>query len=273
MRIVTIPKKSGKVRTIYVPDKSEKKTLKELLPQIAEKALKACPENVIHGFTKSRSPFTNALAHVNKMYTTSFDLQDYFDSIKTSHVEGLLTPQEITTCFVDGAPRQGLPTSPAIANLAGALMDRLILKFAQENSLDFVYTRYADDLSFSYDSPNLTPILLEWIPKIVVICDFRINPSKTRTQCSVNGRRVITGVAVDSELHITRRHKRKLRAAIHQKKLATANGLRGWVKYIARKGWEKTELDNLMSEILGEDVRLDRSAVEFTGEGGFRLRA
>ena len=228
MKIIKIPKKSGGVRTIYVPDAAEKASLRSIAGAIERKARKLCPEGVVHGFTRGRSPVTNALAHVGYSYTTCFDLQDFFDSVTLNHVKGKLKREEMERVLVGGAARQGLPTSPAVANLAAADMDRAIITWRDKHQLRIAYTRYADDLSFSYDDPAITDMLLRAIPEIVGRCGFRLNVAKTRTMCAKNGRRIITGVAVDGTIHPPRAIKRRLRAAIHQGRQAQARGLAEW---------------------------------------------
>jgi hypothetical protein len=231
MRVVKIRKKSGAYRTIYCPGRRQKQALRALLPEIARKARMACPEEVCHGFTEGRSPVTNALAHVGRRFTTCFDLRDFFDTVRLEHVRDLLTAREARLTFVSGAPRQGLPTSPAVANLAAAWLDRTILKWVSDHALNVVYTRYADDLSFSYDDPELTAAILRVIPQIVIACGFQVNDRKTRTQSAKRGRRMITGVAVDQDdVHAPRDMKRRLRAAQHQNKSAQARGLGEWCK-------------------------------------------
>lgn len=229
MRTVSIPKKNGKMRLIYVPSESEKSTLRSMVGQLGRKAARACPENVCHGFVRGRSPVTNALAHVGHAFTTCFDLKDFFDSVTEQHLQGKLKEYELKAVLVDGAPRQGLPTSPAVANLAASDMDKAIIKFRSKYGIQFIYTRYADDLSFSYDDPQLTKTLLDVIPTIVSRSGFKINPDKTRTMSARNGRRIITGIAVDDDIHPTRRVKRRLRAALHQQ-TKSALGLQEWCK-------------------------------------------
>lgn len=251
MRIIRIPKKkSGQFRLIYIPNDDEKSSLRSIVGQLTKKAAKCCPEGVPHGFMKQKSPITNALAHVGHQYTTCFDLKDFFDSVTETHLKGKLTKEELSLVLVDGAARQGLPTSPAVSNIAAGAMDKAILGL--NDKLQFVYTRYADDLTFSYDDINVKQLLLQEIPKIVRRCGFKINESKTRTMSAKNGRRIITGIAVDNEIHAPRRVKRRLRAALHQNKLNAARGLAEYCllkppkEKVDTKTYNKDDISNLL---------------------------
>lgn len=230
MKIVNIPKGNGKFRTIYVPNKQEKAHLRSLVWKIADRAAKACPKEVPHGFMRKRSPVTNAQAHVGHEFTLTMDLRDFFATVTEKMLTGKLSAEIVKDIIVDGSARQGLPTSPAAANLAAADMDKAILKWITKNNKQIIYTRYADDLTFSYDDPGLTEILKVNIPQIVKRCGFTLAEEKTHVYSAKAGRRIITGIAVDNELHPTRRIKRKLRAAIHQGNTASANGLLEWCK-------------------------------------------
>lgn len=252
MRNVQIPKGSGGFRTVYIPSAKEKTTLRAMVGQLTKKAARACPEGVCHGFTYEKSPVTNALAHVGHAFTLCFDLTDFFDSVTAERLAGKLTKEELSLVLVDGAARQGLPTSPAVANLAASDMDKAILKFRDKQKLQFIYTRYADDLSFSYDDATITYVLMEEVPKCVSRCGFRVNEKKTKLQTATAGRRIITGVAVSEQgIHPTREVKRKLRAARHQKQLPQQRGLEEWCKL--KEPRERTsrakpeELDSLCS--------------------------
>lgn len=227
MRIVKLPKrKRGEYRTIYVPSREEKVQLRSIAGDIARKAERLAG-SVVHGFTRGRNAVTNAQQHVGYAYTTCFDLKDFFDTVTERQLRGKLKKAELALVLVDGAARQGLPTSPAVANLAAADMDAAILKWCDKKGI--VYTRYADDLAFSYNDPGMLPELLKTIPAIVSRCGFKINASKTRTMSAKAGRRTITGVAVDDTgVYPTRRAKRRLRAAEHQKRTNQARGLREW---------------------------------------------
>lgn len=230
MHQVIITKGNGKSRLIYVPNRQEKATLRSLVSEIAKKALKASPEGVCHGFVHERSPVTNAIAHVGHAFTLCFDLKDFFESVTPDKLSGKISSEVQSLVFVDGAARQGLPTSPAVANLAAASMDHAIIRFRDKRKIQFVYTRYADDLSFSYDDPDLSVLLLKEIPLIVRRCGFAVNEQKTKLQASSSGRRVVTGIGVDDAIHPTREMKRRLRAAIHQGHKNQARGLEEWCR-------------------------------------------
>lgn len=229
MHTVTIPKKSGGTRTIYVPNRTEKAALRSIAGELTSKARRADKAGVVHGFTPGRSPVTNAQAHVGHRYTVSFDLADFFESVTPERLVGKLSKAELDAVMVDGAARQGLPTSPAVANLAASDLDKAILKWIERAGKQVVYTRYADDLTFSFDDPALISALRDTIPQIVRRCGFVVNHHKIRVQAAAAGRRIVCGVAVDDAgVHPTRTAKRRLRAAQHQGHVAQAAGLAEW---------------------------------------------
>jgi len=239
MQITKIPKGNGKFRTIYCPSPTEKHTLRSILPSINQRAITLDTHKVAHGFLPGRSIVTNALAHVGDwQITLHFDFEDFFDSVKptdelTNTLQTSVSPAFLSTLFPDGAARQGLPTSPAIANIAAAPFDAAVI--ALRDSLTpkrrilgsrgpaFIYTRYADDLTFSMNSEVVAAKLLAEIPALAAAHGFAINAAKTTRQHARAGHRIVTGIAVTpSGILPPRRARRKLRAASHQIK----NGLR-----------------------------------------------
>ena len=225
MRIIKIPKKTkGEFRTIYIPNKKEKKECRTSLSFLKNSFKNAKKEfsRSCHGFREDRNIITNAISHVGYEYTTCFDLQDFFDSITKYHFKE--HHYYATFLLVDGVARQGLPSSPWLSNVATTTLDNNILEWI--GSEDMVYTRYADDLSFSYNNPEFHSYLIDIIPRIVEEQRFRINPKKTHRMSAKNGRRIITGIAVGrNNIYPTRKTKRKLRAARHQNNEPSARGL------------------------------------------------
>lgn len=201
---------------------------------------------VMHGFMPQRSPVTNAMQHIGYAYTLSFDLADFFDSVTRQTLRIANTPlaswpcDKLDACFVDGAARQGLPTSPALANIAVAPMVNEIMALRQRGRFgwNFTFTIYADDLCFSFERFATSLWLKRVVPEIVERHGFKINPAKTCLQCSKAGRRMITGVAVDDALHVPRFIKRKMRAAAHQMK----RSLRAKDQHRGLLEWSKLKL-------------------------------
>lgn len=220
MRIITISKGNGKKRIIYAPNADERYLLEAHMPYLEDAQESTCgPE--VHGFRPHRSPITNAAAHLNREFTLSFDLAGFFDSVDARHLRKLLPEHMLREVREGGvlhlgAPRQGLPTSPFVANIAASPMDADIRNELCLPVRDVVYTRYADDLSFSWSGDrHLHNWLRREVKRIVEQHRFTLAKGKTHLQSSAAGRRVICGVAVDHGLHARREARRKLRAAEH----------------------------------------------------------
>lgn len=226
MRKRKIRKKSGGNRVIYIPNKTEMRILREMAGAMHAAVVAADVHGVVHGFRRARSPVTNAKQHIGYTVTVSFDLKDCFDCVRMS----MFTPQvlskyrHVSLSFPEGAARQGLPTSPFWCNLALAPLDDALVVWLAGRA---VYTRYADDLSFSTNDRGMVAELIATVP---LMCDrfgFTVNKQKTHVQDARFGRRIITGIAVDdTRLYATRALRRRLRAAEHKGKADVVAGMR-----------------------------------------------
>jgi hypothetical protein len=110
----------------------------------------------VHGFLKKRSTRTNAEKHLSANVLLHADIKGFFDAITTEQVMNALVAEGTTVpiadilskgCTIDGLLRQGTRCSPTIANLVCLGMDQSFLRLARSHNC--VYTRYADDLTFS----------------------------------------------------------------------------------------------------------------------------
>lgn len=236
MRIIKIPKRSGGTRSICIPSAYIKDKLRAEIPALQELVNSHCDMEVVHGFAEMRSPVTNAMKHIGFQYTLSFDLKDFFDHVHRPSNIRKHPLYGFSHCFYRGVAMQGLPTSPIIANIMASNMDKAILNIGAIDGLPrFVYTRYADDLTFSFDDPSLINTLKVRVTKAVVDNGFSINAKKTSLQCARSGRRIITGVAVGEKgIHPTRAAKRRLRAAIHNAKTNRVSQFpsRQWMRHV-----------------------------------------
>ena len=239
MRVVKLPKGNGKFRTIYSPasckdstcSKCEMCVLKAIVPAIAtmerQAANRAGVASVAHGFIANRSPVTCADRHRRYSTTISCDLSSWFDSVTYQHLiaAGMSTAMA-SAIVVDGACRQGLPTSPSAANLVAVKFDRMLQEALSGILVDYVYTRYADDITISTNEESCS--VVSYITICAEFMGWSIAEHKTRVQYASAGKRIVVGIAVDARLTATRSTKRKLRAALHQRNRRQANGLREW---------------------------------------------
>ncbi|MEM9850337.1 MAG: reverse transcriptase domain-containing protein, partial [Bacteroidota bacterium] len=166
-----IPKKNGSVRVISAP----RYLLKSAQHWILEQILYKHPiEQEAHGFVPQKSIVSNAQIHVGQSLLINADMKDFFPSISYRRIKGMFHKmgysEQIATIFallcsepetdevaLDGVTYyvqtgernlpQGAPTSPAITNIICRRLDRRMAGTAKR--LDFRYSRYADDLSFS----------------------------------------------------------------------------------------------------------------------------
>jgi hypothetical protein len=244
----TIPKRSGGTRDISAP----KKGLKLLQRRLAD-LLQACivelnqirEENdepilryqLSHGFTKDRSILTNARPHRNRRYVFNIDLEDFFGSIHFGRVQGfflkdksfLLKPKTALVlaqiaCFEQKLP-QGSPCSPIISNLIAHILDIHLVRLASR--WGSIYTRYADDISFSTNKTEFPARIAtrscsvshEWtagsdLVRIIRHSGFKINQNKTRMQYH-NSRQEVTGLVVNSRINVPSDYRRRIRAMAH----------------------------------------------------------
>ena len=229
-RIISVHKCKRRFRKIYIPSGSYKTALRNIANDLDKVLFEHDIEKINYAFVKGRNCPMHAFKHIGYQYTLSLDLEDFFDSIRPAHVKKYMSHDQINFCFIDKAPRQGLPTSPVISNLAFIECDKLILEQCRLLDTNITFTRYADDLVFSFNELSIAKALVVKIELIVRQNGFKLNKNKTKLQSSKAGRRVITGVAVDETIHATRKSKKKIRAACHQKNLSSLKGLEEWAK-------------------------------------------
>jgi len=228
---LAIPKGNGKIRKVVSVDTESKNKLRELLPELEKIVETLDTENLIFGFRYGKNPVLNAFQHIGFKYSLSMDLENFFDYVRPEHVQSIVSKKIIDYCFIDDRAPQGLPTSPAIANLALIQSDKAIFREINKISSDIVYTRYADDLTISFNDYRILPKISFLVNQIVSKNGFKINENKTKFQSLGNGRIIVTGIGVDRHgLHPTRKTLKKLRAAQHQGNILSKKGLFEWAE-------------------------------------------
>ena len=242
-----LPKKTGGKRLISAPMPRLKRIQHWILTQLLN-LLTLHP--AAQGFALGRSIVTNAQEHVGKSLVINIDVKDFFPSVHYKRVKGLWSrfgySEKVATLlallctepateeveldgkkyFVQKGERvlpQGAPTSPAITNLLCYKMDKRLQGLADKNHC--IYTRYADDISFSTTDATVSGQQLVWrIKKILADEGFTMHPDKVRIMRK-GARQEVTGIVVNKTMGLPREKLRQFRALLHQLSLKDAAGL------------------------------------------------
>jgi RNA-directed DNA polymerase len=244
--------KSGS-RRIAAP----RKPLRTVQRTILDKILAHVPvHEACHGFVTGRSTVTNATPHANAALVVKLDLKDFFPSVHYRRVRGLFTflgySSEVANVLAGlttyrpkladgsvvwpGVLPQGAPTSPAIANLVSRRLDQRLARLAAK--VGATYTRYADDLTFSFaNQPELRIGRFLWF--VDAICEqegFLERPDKRRILRAKHQQRV-TGIVVNHGIHVPRADRKRFRAILHNCAkhgvASQANGRTDFAAYLA----------------------------------------
>ncbi len=223
-RAFEITKRNGKKRTIHAPRVFSKTIQRYILdcvltPLALHEA--AC------GFRRGFSCATGAKRHLQRPFLWNIDLKDFFPNIAEGRVRGTFLGMGYSPgassllaslCCLEERLPQGAPTSPALANIIFTPTDGRIAELADTASV--VYSRYADDLSFS-SRELITQEFRRAVTQTICEAGFQINPNKSRLM-GPKCRRQVTGLTVNERLSIPRARRRELRAWFHKVQKAPA---------------------------------------------------
>ena len=228
----SIAKGPNKVRMISAPDERLKFLQRKLTNKLTELYR---PRNPVHGFVAERSVKTNAQAHLHRRFVVNIDLKDFFPTITQKRVDGMLLSLGIDDrvveiiaqiCCNNGHLPQGAPSSPVLSNMICFRLDKMLMGIAKEARC--IYTRYADDISFSSHQPPSTlfeatlpptgrfspDLLASELRNVIQQNGFAVNPDKAH-YADRHSRRIVTGIKVNELLNVDRRYIRNIRAALY----------------------------------------------------------
>lgn len=145
-----------------------------------------------HGFRPRRDIFTAALPHVGRPVVVGLDIAGFYPSVTFPRVKGLFrqlgSDERIAhtlarLCCDRGTLATGSPASPAVTNLLCRRLDARLAGVAAR--WGFVYTRYADDLTFSgTQAHGLRSTLLRDVRRVLEAENLREHAEKTRIACA-----------------------------------------------------------------------------------------
>jgi len=233
-------KQPHKKRTIAQPARE----VKRLQYWIISELLKHFP---IHpaatAYRQGKSILNNAKPHAKKRFLLKLDFKDFFHSIKVDDFRKFLEQEGSQTvdasdfdylCRIlfwndkrtgDLILSIGAPSSPILSNILMHEFDVKVSEYCKSAAV--TYTRYADDMTFSTNKPE---ILRSVVTNVEQICTelpyprLSLNTEKTVHASKATSRRV-TGLVLSNEGDVSIGHKRKreIRAAVHHFKIGKLN--------------------------------------------------
>jgi len=149
---------------------------------------------------------------------------------------------------------QGAPTSPALSNIVCFEMDNMMSGLAKRN--DAVYTRYADDLTFSSSKNKKLNRIIPVIKDLLKKYNFKANERKIHVNRQ-SGRMQVTGLVVNDKVSYGRGRWRIIRAALHNAKMKICNDkelvpfdvmhYRGMAAYL--NSFDKNKAEHINNEV------------------------
>jgi hypothetical protein len=234
-----VPKRSGNgFRALEAP----KPRLKSIQRWILDRVLNLVPVHpAAFGFVQNRSVVDFAAGHTGKALVVRFDLEDFFASCRKARVHAIFealgyprnTAATLAALCTTRTPLahlgrvgwesrlrlavahlpQGAPTSPALANLCAFGLDTRLSALAKR--FGGHYSRYADDLAFSFSEPADVRRLPRLVAGIASTCGFTLNHRKTRVMRS-GQRQQLAGIVVNERTSIRRTDLDLIRAILHR---------------------------------------------------------
>lgn len=282
-----IPKKSGGTRTISSPFGMLKK-YQQLINIIFQCVFSH--HGCSYGFVPEKSIVDNAKQHVSRRYVYNIDLKDFFPSVSFRRVKTVLglAPFNLTDeieqnntiskgeekrattgrgyigyvianlCSENNGLPQGAPTSPILTNIVCQRLDRKLKKLAKRYRA--IYTRYADDITFSANKHIFNDVFKAELNSIIVEQEkFDINFKKERLQSS-SMRQEVTGIKVNQKLNIDRKYLQTIRFWLRdwEKRGYDDASIKFQIDYMKEKGFMRYngKIPNLENVLMGKILYL-----------------
>lgn len=274
-----IPKRTSGTRTIAQPIRELKDYQRALIDLFQE----YFPvHNVCMAYVKGKDIRRNAEIHSQNIYFLKMDFIDFFNSItpkllwkacERAGIEFDWFEKELIEKTIFWKPSKysnklvlsiGAPSSPFISNFIMYSFDDEIARYCQEK--DITYTRYADDITFSTNIPNLLFMLPDLVREVLIKLygnAIKINHLKTVFSSKKHNRHV-TGITITNsdELSIGRAKKRYIKHLVHKvieenislEDLNYLRGYLGFIKYVEPKFL--TALEKKYTQTVIQKIRL-----------------
>ena len=199
-RPFTIAKPDGRQRRLLAPSPA----LKRLQRRLLEHYLALLPVHAsATAFRPGLSIVDNARAHARQQLIATVDLRDFFESTRAGRVRAFFRRhgwhgEELHTllrlCVYRNGLPQGAPTSPCLSNLVNRPLDERLWGLALRARA--IYTRYGDDLTFSWNTDNMPSGFQRTVEEAVRSAGYEIQPCKGWQVRSIRERPRVTGLVL-----------------------------------------------------------------------------
>jgi len=222
----SIPKRSGGKRTIEAPSPELKSVQRQILRRVLGR-LRAHPAAT--GFERGSSIVRHARQHQGRAVVMRLDVKDFFPSTTATRLRRYFrrigwnrpaTAILLRLCAHKGRLPQGAPTSPRLSNLVNYRIDARLAGMASR--LGAVYTRYADDITLSFDHEDHAKVhyLQRFVRKVLLSEGYVLHTRKKLSVRRRHHRQLVTGLVVNERVNLPRPVRRWLRAVEHRSRTA-----------------------------------------------------
>ena len=232
-KVYDVDKKSGQGKRKIAQPAKEVKLIQRF---IVTEVINDLPvHDAASAYRKKRGIRYNAQAHVKNTFLLKMDFAEFFPSLRPHHLlqhmqkympnkfqeEDLEVIRRV--CFWKPREKEGLrlsiggPSSPFISNTLMYDFDNQITDFTKDKGI--TYTRYADDLTFSTNQPDVLKEIEKLVRKVVEELRYpkvSVNVAKT-IHTSKKHHRQVTGLVLSSQgiVSLGRERKREISSMVH----------------------------------------------------------
>jgi len=239
-----IPKRSGGKRLITAPDKQLKEKQSAILSKLYEIYYPFSEFHYAFGGLLFKSIKQSAEKHIGKQVVIRLDIENFFDNIDKETLIRILeedfkkkdvkNPEILLRkiekyCFYNDRIPQGAITSPFLSNIYLIVFDKTISSIAKLGYYN--YSRYFDDLTFSFNSKKMMMEKLDDDKNIAkqpleigeIIGTVKENLNKLKLKLNYekikimtrNKRQSVCNVTVNEKININKKYYKLLRAIKH----------------------------------------------------------
>lgn len=216
----SIPKKRGGIRVLEEPYPDLKDIQSWILKNILVPASKKMLSPVAKAFIPKKNIRENARLHKKHNIVVALDVENFFGTVRygciyevyrTIGYSKALATLLAKLCTYKGYLPQGAPTSPMLSNLVMKRIDEQLWSYCKSRKI--IYTRYADDLTFSGDTIHIGH-LITYVKQVLLLRYLHLNTQKTKVMGRGN-RQSVTGVVVNEKLQVSKAYRDKIRQEIY----------------------------------------------------------